>query len=386
MGDNTLSEKNTSMTVSPDVEEVSCPGCGAPMHFDPANGNMLCDFCGTTAEIQTPKKEEKQKKKKKEPSGEKDDAFEGFDFASISDQACRTDTENVPIYSCTSCGAELIAPAEQISMLCPYCGSSIILSDKVSGNLRPDGIIPFKIAPAALPSTIKMFYKGKSLLSKKFLKEHVEGKVTGVYVPFWLFNGTVSGSLAFSGEKSSSHRNGDYIITETEHYSLDRDVSLNFEDIPVDASGRIDDRLMDSLEPFHLNEAVPFDMRYLSGFTADRFDVAKNEITDRARKRMFSTAEATVLPRVSAGYSNVHRTGGRLNASVTARYMLFPVYLMNIFYNGHKYELAVNGQTGETVGELPTDKGESLKYFLVRALPVAAAILFLFAGKYLLGF
>ncbi len=378
-----MSDNTPKMTASSDVREVSCPACTAPMRFDPGTGKMLCDFCGTALEIE---KRKKGKKKKEKPEEEKsEENLSGFDFASLGDQAGITDGENLPIYSCTSCGAELIAPAEQISMLCPYCGSSIILTDKISGNLRPDGIIPFKVSPSALPDTIKRFYKGKALLSDRFLKEHIEGKVTGVYVPFWLFSGTVSGDLSFIGEKSSSYRKGDYIYTDTEHYSIKRAVSLDFEDIPVDASGKIDDKLMDSLEPFDLNEAVPFDMRYLSGFTADRFDVSKDEIAERAKNRMFRTAEANILPRVSVGYSAIHRSGGKLNAALTARYLLFPVYLMNIFFNGHKYELAVNGQTGETVGELPIDKGVSIRYFLIRMLPVTAAILLIFILKYLTG-
>ena len=96
------------------------------------------------------------------------------------------------------------------------------------------------------------------------------GKVTGVYVPFWVFSGDVKGTLGYKAQTSSSSRSGDYIITQTNHYQLVRDAALSFDNLPVDASGRIDDRLMDSLEPFNTAETKPFDMRYLAGFTADR--------------------------------------------------------------------------------------------------------------------
>lgn len=40
---------------------------------------------------------------------------------------------------------------------------------------------------------------------------------------------------------------------------------MNFRDVPVGASGRISDKLMDSLEPFDMADVQPFDIRYLLG-------------------------------------------------------------------------------------------------------------------------
>ena len=159
---------------------------------------------------------------------------------------------------------------------------------------------------------------------------------------------------------------------------------MEFENTPVDASGRIEDDLMDSMEPFDVGKAVPFDMRYLAGYMADRFDVAKEEIADRARGRMFTTAEGAVQPSLSA-YLNTKRTGGWLNASITAKYLLLPVYLFSIQYGGEEYEFAVNGQTGRTVGHLPTDGRVGRSYFLLRFTLAAAIFIAIYVGRYLLG-
>lgn len=373
------------------IDEMECPACGATMRFDPEKGDMVCDWCGTRSEIDGFKEESDT-----DPPKEEDDAkeekparqrskIEGFDFASLNDAVTKADAEDVPIYNCRSCGAELIAPPSQISLACPYCGNNVVLTDKVSGKLRPDGIIPFKLTPKTLPDAMNRFYKNKVLLPKDFFSESSMSKVTGVYVPFWLFTGSLSGHMTFSGEKHSDHREGDYIVTETSHYNLERDVSMSFKDVPVDASGRIDDALMDSLESFDLKDKVDFDMRYLAGFTSERFDVRKREISARAKKRMFATAEAAALSRTGAGYSNVRKTGGNLKASINARYLLLPVYMFNLNYDGKNYEFAVNGQTGNVVGTLPIDKGRSIAYFSIRAVTVAAAIIAVFVIKYFSG-
>ncbi len=364
------------------VAEMECPACGATMHFDPASGKMLCDFCGTTADIETQPQEQA---KEETPKEEETEQISGFDFANLNEQATDLNAEDLPIYLCKSCGAELIAPPEQISMTCPYCNSNIVLTQKVSGKLRPNGIIPFKIDKKGLPGAMNRYYKDKVLLPKKFFSESTMGKVTGVYVPFWIFNGTVSGNLVFNGDKVETSRNGEYEVITTKTYALDRSVSMSFENVPVDASGKISDVLMDSLEPFDMKEVKDFDMRYLAGYTSERFDEAKDTISERAQKRMFTTAYNAVGPMAGAGYSNVKRAGGSLKASLNAKYLLLPVYMFSLTFGGKQYEFSVNGQTGEVVGTLPTDRSVCLEYYIKHAVPLLAGILLFFIAKYLLG-
>ncbi|MCR5648853.1 MAG: hypothetical protein K6F67_04885 [Oscillospiraceae bacterium] len=352
------------------VHEQECPSCGAAMRFEPASGLLICDYCGKTMQIEPEQRSE----------------FNGFDFATLSIHAYDASAEALPIYNCVSCGAEIIAASEQISLTCPYCRNNIVLTDKVSGSLRPDGVIPFRIAPDALPAALRSFYKGKVLMPKNFFSESSVGKVTGVYVPFWVFSGRLFGRLTFRGEKSGrSHRSGDYIITDTHLYDLERDVSVAFDGLPVDASGKIDDALMDSMEPFDLTDVKPFDPGYLAGFVADRFDVPKEDISARAEARMRNTADSFLNAHAAPGYASVKRSGGRLTAELNAKYLLFPVYLFDIVFRGETYNFAVNGQSGKVVGSVPTDKGVARKRFLVRAAAVLGIVLVIALIRYLLG-
>lgn len=353
------------------IMEQKCPSCGAPLRFDPEQGVLLCDSCGNRhaipAELQIG-----------------DVQLDGFDFNVLTDHAADEHADALPVYHCVSCGAEVIVPEARITTTCPYCGNNIVLTDKVTGKLRPDGVIPFGIDQKHLPDAVNDFYRGKALLPRDFFTEHTLGKVTGVYVPFWMFGGKVSGTLRFRGETVSMFRQGDYEITQTHHYQLMRDADVTFRDVPVDASGRIPDKLMDSLEPFDMADAKAFDTRYLAGFTADRFDQAKYDVSDRAKRRMIASAEDAVEATLY-DYAGIRRAGGELRAMLTARYLLLPVYLFSIEYGGKSYEFAMNGQTGKVVGELPVGKGVSWQYFLLRAGVVAAAFIAAFFIKYMLG-
>ena len=353
------------------VMEQKCASCGAPLRFDPEMGKLVCDSCGAKQAIP----EELQ-------IG--DVELDGFDFEAMTGHATDGNAENLPVYNCVSCGAEVIAPAEQIATTCPYCGNNIVLTDKVAGKLRPDGLIPLRINKKQLPDAINRFYKGKALLPKNFFSEHTMGKVTGVYVPFWMFSGHIDGTLRFRAETVSMFRQGDYQVTQTHHYQVMRDADLSFRNVPVDASGRIADSLMDSLEPFDIADAKPFDMRYLAGFTADRFDLAKGDVAERARRRMIASAESAVSSTLTH-YSNVRRAGGSLHSKLSARYMLLPVYLFSISHGGKDYAFAVNGQTGKVMGELPISKAVSGRYFWVRMGAAAAAVAAAFFAKYLMG-
>lgn len=419
------------------IAEQKCPACGAPMRFDPASGKLVCDYCGTvvdltaeahaqgaassqgsgasqgarpshssahsqgseTAQGSAPAQGSETAQgsthsqgsaassaaASQKPPAESLDEIEGFDFAHITDLVTDPDAMDLPVYNCVSCGAEVIAPAEQMALTCPYCSNNIVLTEKVTGKLRPDGVIPFRISAKELPDAVNRFYKDKKLLPRRFFSEATMGRVTGVYVPFWVFSGDLGGQLQYAAQRSSSSRHGDYIITQTNHYRLVRDAALAFDKLPVDASGKVEDRLMDSLEPFDQSQVQPFDMRYLSGFTADRFDQKKGDLSSRAENRMKTTAYGLVDRNVHTGYSTATRRGGRLKASLDAKYILFPVYMFDISHAGKNYHFAVNGQTGKVVGDIPTDSSVSFLYFAKRVALISGPLILYSIAKYMLG-
>ena len=352
--------------------EQKCKNCGGAMRFDPENARLVCDFCGSFEDLT-------------EASGNAEVSLDGFDFGNLSQSAYDENAAALPIYNCRSCGAEVITPPEQAATTCPYCGNNIVLTDKVSGHLRPDAIVPFKIGKGDLKDIIKKYCKGKKLLSSSFFSSSRMNNVTGVYIPFWVFNGNLSGTLTYDGEKESGYMDEEYEVTETSYYRLVRDVSVDFEDLPIDASNKTEDALMDSILPYDMSEKKSFDMRYLAGFAADRFDVECSDIEPRAVERMKSTAESIAGRSAAEGYSRVHKTGGELKAHLTASYLLLPVYLFEISHRGKDYAFAVNGQTGKAAGTLPKDGITGLKYFLSRAGIVAACVMIWFIISYFRG-
>ena len=176
--------------------------------------------------------------------------------------------------------------------------------------------------------------------------------------------------MSFDATRISSWRSGQYQYTKTSHFLVRRSGEMDFENIPVDASEKMDDAYMDSLEPFNYNEMVDFGSAYLSGFFADRYDVSDEECSPRAAKRVRTSLEDELRATV-VGYSGVTTKSSNIKTSNgDIKYALFPVYMLNTKYRDKTYTFAMNGQTGKFVGKLPVSKGR----FAAWAAGIAAVV------------
>ena len=174
-------------------------------------------------------------------------------------------------YTCPSCGAELICDETTAATSCPYCGNTTIVPGQLSGMQKPDYIIPFKLSKEDAIAALKNHYKKKPLLPKAFSAQNHIDSIQGIYVPFWLFNGSTSANLSYHCTRVEKHQEGNYDIINTDHYSVQRSGTVKFERIPVKASSKMPEENMNAIEPFQYDELTPFSNAYLPGFLADKY-------------------------------------------------------------------------------------------------------------------
>lgn len=345
------------------IKEYKCPNCGAALAFDAESGSVKCEHCGESIEI-------KQLVQSQEVEGQNEE----FDWSSYKETQSFETLEGTSVYQCQSCGAILETDENTAATTCPYCDNNVVLTDRVSNGLKPNAIIPFEIDKKQIPDLLKSFYKKKKLLPKDFFTESAMEKAQGVYVPFWVFDATISGKAKFKGTVVTTHSTGKERITTTRDYLLIREGKLSFTHIPVDASTKMDNDLMDSIEPYDYSKLVPFDGVYLSGFVADRFDSDPDEELPRANGRMANTL-ISELRSTAIEYAPVLFSSDVKLDNADVSYVLLPVYVMNCEYKGEIYRYAINGQTGKVVGETPKSKKKEAGRFF-SAFGIAAAISF----------
>ena len=341
------------------ITNYQCPACGGPLHYVGASDRLECDYCGssyTVAEI------EKFYAEKDEAAALAAEQFEGhessdpWDSSGVSDDWHGEDA-GLKAYNCPSCGAELICEETTAATCCPYCGNPTVVPASVSGALKPDFVIPFKLTKEDAVRNLKEHYKGKKLLPKAFRDENHVQDIQGVYVPFWLFDGEADADVTFQASNSSTHVSGNYRVTTTRHYDVRRAGTVRFEKIPVDASTKMPNEYMDAIEPYDYGELRGFSTGYLPGFFADKYDQSPDECSDRADSRAKASAVNAMQESVS-GYDSVTETGAQVYLRRgKAHYAMLPVWLLNTTWKGKGYLFAMNGQTGRMVSDLPMDKG-----------------------------
>lgn len=333
---------------------------------------MKCPYCDSEFELDTLKEYEAVVK------AEQPDSMEWDTTA----QEQWQQEDNLVTYQCQTCGGEIIADDTTAASTCPYCGNHVVIGKMVSGTLKPDLVIPFKVDKKAAVEGLKQHYQGKKLLPRVFLDENHIEEVKGVYVPVWLFDAKADANLRFHGYTQRHYRQGQYDCTETSHFAIHRMGNLRFAGVPVDGSEKMPDVMMESIEPFDLSEAVDFQSAYLAGYFADRYDVDADQSIDRANQRIRASVEEAFLSTIS-GFMNVVPQHSSIRiGSGRVRYALYPVWLLTTNWNGGRYKFIMNGQTGKMAGDLPIDKGLQRKYFWQTMGIVGAAA---FAVQVLLG-
>ena len=347
------------------LEQFKCPACGGSVEFDAGTQKMKCPYCDSEFDI------EAIKEMNSEESSQHDDSIS---WESAGGQWQEGETDGMRVYTCESCAGEIIGDENLGSTTCPYCGSKVVMTGQFSGALKPDYVIPFKFDKKQAMKNFETFVNKRKYVPKRFKSDkHIE-EIKGVYVPFWLFDGDADADMSFGAEKIKSWTEGKYEYTETEYYNVKRSGNVTFKNIPVDGSEKLADDLMESIEPFHFNEAVDFETAYLAGYLADKYDVDEKASENRANERIKYSVEEALSDTVK-GYSRVN---GR-SSSITikggkAKYALYPVWLLSATYNGEAYTFAMNGQTGKFAGDLPVDNKGLCKYFGVSTLIWTALI------------
>ena len=358
-----------------------CPHCGAPVSFDSGLQKIKCQYCGS------------------EFAAEELDALKGKDQY-ITDEMDNCGSEwsaeeaaSMVVYNCDSCGGAVITDRTTAAAKCPYCNSPVVMASHFAGGLRPDYILPFKLDKNAAKAGLKQHYKGKLFLPKLFKAEHHIDEIKGVYVPFWIYDADISARFTFHGVKIPGKIKNERMEVnvyvpgkqEEKHFSIVRGGTISFRGLPVDGSSKLDDAMSESLDPCDLAAVTAFHPAYLSGDFADRYDVDREECRQRANERISGTVEKHLKDTIAdrnlfAEFRTAKKEIVASNAS--AKYVLYPVWLLSTTWRGKRYLYAMNGQTGKFVGDLPVD----YKKFFYYICAVGAAVTpLLMALAHLLG-
>ena len=322
------------------ADSKKCPSCGGNLIFNSDEQMLVCYFCGGSF------------------SPEKLDLLSTITVFDTEESG--EEEEDKTEIVCGACGASIITDKNTSATFCAFCGSPSLVTNRLTRRFRPDYVIPFKISKEDAITKIREFAKSGRYVPKSVLNDKNIKKITGLYVPFWLMDSRCE--IHSSGVGYKNH------LSTRDKYNVISDVDISLKAVPFDGALELEDDLMESIEPFDMSEMVSFNSSYLQGFYAKRYDLSVDRLSDRiiARLQRYGREAVSYLMMGYDSYSSdfVFPTPHDL----TQKYALFPIWLLTYEYDGKRYQIAVNAQTGKVDGHLPVNKfkraGRLLLYHL----------------------
>lgn len=297
-----------------------CKNCGGNVVYHPEKAVMYCPFC------ESEKSEE------------------------------RTDESLGDLTVCPNCGGEVRIKEHTSAMQCPSCDCYLIFNERVEGEYAPKSIIPFRLGKETCKRSLRDKFQKFIFAPIDFLSEARLNEIEGIYVPFWFYDYNARWDFQAEGKKVRTWTSGDTEYTETSYYDVRRDMDIQFQKIPADASVEMPDDVMDLVEPFDYGQLVAFTPEYMSGFNAEKYNMLANVVEPRARKKMTDAADQ-LLNGSYSGYSSVKVLRKDLQLKDNkSDYGLLPVWKYLYKYEGNEYPFYINGQTGKIVGIPPISK------------------------------
>jgi len=308
------------------VLTYKCPACGSALNYEPQSGKFACAHCESL-----------------------------FDEAQLIHEEEAEQVGGAVVYSCPNCGGEVVTEETTAASFCYYCHSPVVLKGRVSGDWKPDGVLPFTVTREKAQEAFLKWAGKKRFTPAGFSAKKYIDKITGVYYPYWVTRVEFDALFEGKGTRSSTVTTADRIITTTKHYRVMRKARMTFENLVRPALAKQDRLLADGVQPYRLGDVQPFKESYLSGFQAERRDVEAAALAQDLVGEAKGYAGNMIRPQgVYQTLSGETRTS---EAEVEHKYILLPAWVVTYKAPGGKIDYyIVNGQTEETCGILPVSK------------------------------
>jgi len=357
------------------LEKHPCPACGAQAEWNPGKQKLVCPFCGTESPYTVTATGEIQELDLVRALREMPEDVRGW----------QTDTRTV---QCRSCKAVSVFDPKRVGQRCEFCGSPALVDyQEIKSPIRPQSLLPFKVAETTVREQIRRWYKSKWLAPGSLKSRALVDTVKGVYIPYWTFDAQVvcpweadAGHYYYTTETYRDNKGHTQTrqVRHTRWESASGVVNHFFDDEPIPGTTGVSHALLKEVEPFPTNELIAYDTSYLSGFVVEHYQVVLLDAAKASEESMHRKLEelcAAEVPGDTHRNLVIHPTF----SAQTFKHILVPLWLLTYTYGARIFHVLVNGSTGRMSGEYP--KSFWKVFFLVVGIIILVAIVLLFSQE-----
>ena len=332
-------------------KKFSCPLCGGEALWDPAKQALVCMYCGTASPAQIDAAT---------GTVEEHDLAAALRDVPDSQRGWMTETRSV---RCQSCQAISVFPAGVAAQRCAFCGSSALVDyTEMRAPIRPESLMAFRLSESQVREAVRDWYGSRWFAPNRLKKAALTDKVHGFYLPFWTFDAQAhchwtadAGYYYYTTEsyRDSNGREQTRQVRHTRWEPASGTVDHFFNDELVAASRGVPADLIEAVEPFPtLDQLVPYEASYLSGWVVEQYQIDLKEGSDRAERAMNDSLRSLCSQQVPGDTQR----GLAIYPSFsdrTFKHILLPVWVLSYNYVGKPFQVLVNGYTGKIAGNYP---------------------------------
>jgi hypothetical protein len=348
------------------------------MEFDPESGRMKCRSCGHADAISSPQ----AVMAGRHPFAEAISPGGGEQVA-ISQQAIQV--------SCDGCGSVVVFEPPEVAGTCPFCGGAIVAEPKAADPLiGPDGVLPVKVTKDAALTEVERWLATRWFAPNALRRIAQPEGISGVYLPFWSYASETR--TQYMGQRGEHYfETESYTETDTNGNTVQRsrqvqrtrwnrasgEVSRSFTDLLIPATRAVNQRRLVALEPWNLQEMVPYEPAYLAGLKAQRYQIELADGFEQAKQVMEAKIRDAVRQDIGGDEQQIESIQTEY-AAVTFLHLLLPVWIGAYRFQAKVYQVLVNARTGEVQGERPYS---SIKIALLSAAILLVAVMLWIAAQ-----
>ena len=322
-----------------DVAVFACPNCGGRQMFDPDCSALVCYYCHRSDSLLP---------------------VSAADAEEDLQAALQKESGNWSVFEsqtvCGACGARLTLPAEQSSVVCPFCFSDhVIIQPATPGLMPPNALGFFQLHAQDVRLLLSEWWQETFFASARQSQQMAkQAHLAPLYLPFWSFDGSVQ-ILCFLNRRvfPTEYSNTDRVISLGEWPRTRNWYECDLDDLLVYAGSSALEEDIAQITPFDTKSVYEFHPRFLVGWQAEMYQVPLQDATVVAHKRMRDEAFRSAAHRLLfMDPANMLQQDVRIEDR-TFRLLLLPVWFARYTFCGQVYTASINGQTGKIGGGRP---------------------------------
>ena len=319
------------------------------LKFQPGTQHQTCRYCQYQNEIDSNYEQIKE-----------------YDFHQALDKLAHAKPAKLVEQShCNACGANFKFAASIHAGECPFCGTDIVTSQQKNKLIHPKSLLPFIITEEQAKDKFNQWLAGLWFAPSKVKKyARDEAKLLGIYLPHWTYDSQTESS--YTGARGDTYyvqqrinyvQNGRRVsgvrrVPKIRWTNVRGYVSRFFDDVLIGASLSLPRQILDRLHPWDLEQLIPYDEKYISGFQSEVYQVGLDEGFDRAKKVMDGIIHRDIAFDIGGDHQRIHQVQTE-HSHTTYKHCLLPIWSAAFLYRDKSYRFVINGRTGQVQGERP---------------------------------